>query len=1653
MIRASFAALCLFAAGSTAWPQEPFQLQPGEHVCIIGNTTAERMQHDGWLEVMLHQKFPKHQLVVRNLGYSADELTVKLRSMDFGSQDEWLTRCKADVIFAFFGFNESFKGAEGLAKFKSDLDAFIAHTAKQKYNGKSAPRLVLFTPLAYQGGNPNWPAKEKLNEQIAPYSQAMLEVARSHGTTVVNTFSLTEAVYSDDPKPYTINGYHLNDEGGRMAAEFVMKQLFGDAGNPANWTMVRAAVLDKNFHWFNRYRTVDGYSIFGGRADLKFVKGQTNREVAQREMEILDQMTANRDKVIWAAAEGKEIKPDDSNTSPFIPVVTNKPGPLPGGKHAFNDPDQESISKMTVHKNMKVNLFASEKEFPELAKPVQMAFDPKGRLFVAVMPSYPHWKPKEKMDDKVLCLEDTNADGKADKCTVFADGLHVPTGLEFWNGGLFVGGQPDMLFLKDTDGDGKADQRTRVLHGLDSADTHHAMNSFTLGPGGALYFQEGTFHHTQVETLYGPVRNANAGCYRYDPRTERFEVYVNYGFANPHGHVFDRWGQDFITDGTTNQNWFAAAFSGRLDHPAKHPPMRTYFQQRVRPCGGTEILSSEHFPPEFQGNLLNANVIGFQGILQYKYKEEGSGFTAEEQEPILFSSDPNFRPVDIEIGPDGAIYFVDWQNPIIGHMQHNLRDPSRDTVHGRVYRVTYEGRPLLKSVDMTKLSVTDLILKTMSPNDRERSRAKIELSGKTGEDAKAALATAIHHAMSFEGRNEPEGEHHRLESLWVCQHFNEVPNTLMEQLLSSQDHRARAATVRFLSQMKHKIPNAMELLKKSAADAHPRVRLESIRAASFFDEPEAMEIVAIASDYPTDYYIEYCKTETLKRLEPMLKKALAANKPINVTTDAGARMLLANLDSAALLKRDRSRAVCLELLTRHGFRDEERSEGVKGLAKLEMKSEAAALMEAIQSYDKRVANRDESVLFDLVRLLVKRGAAELVPVRSGLTELALKGASDVSRQLGYIALIGADGNADEAWKLANSSASALRDFVNAIPTMPDPSIRASLYAKIEPLLNGYPEGLKSATAKGVVGRYVRIELPGRNKTLTLAEVEVMSGGKNVARQGKASQKSTSHDGWAQRGIDGKKSGRYSDGGQTHSAEATNDPWWEVDLGKEVHIDAVHVYNRTEQRFGERLANFTLKVLDANRGASFEMDENPTPKPKLSFEFANLGPESQLRRAAMIALVSVRGKETETFKKLADLFAKGTDREGALQALQRIPANHWPSEATGPLLDGVMNYLKSLPVAERTSPAALEAMQMGYAVASLRSGDEASRIRKSLGEIGVRVIRVGTVPDQMIFDQDRIVVQAGRPVEFLFENTDLMPHNFVITKPGALAEIGNLAEAQATQAGALERHYVPQSDKVLLGSRLLQPRQKQRLAFKAPDQPGIYPYVCTYPGHWRRMYGALYVVADLDAYLAGPESYLAETKLTAADELLKNNRPRKEWKLEDFAGDLEKTGSGRSFGNGKQMFAAANCIACHKLGGVGNQFGPELHKLAADRLTPKEILLSMIDPSAKIEDKFVTVQFPMEAGNVVTGMVVEENPDVVKVIENPLASAKPIELKRGEILGRKKSKVSIMPKGLLDKMTKEEILDLVAYVMAAGDAKHKVYSQGHAHGAGAGSAGH
>jgi putative heme-binding domain-containing protein len=1298
---------------------------------------------------------------------------------------------------------------------------------------------------------------------------------------------------------------------------------------------------------------------------------------------------------------------------------------------------------MTIAKRLKVNLFASEKEFPELAKPVQMSFDARGRLWVACWPTYPHWKPKEEMNDKLLILEDTDGDGKADKRTIFAGGLHCPTGFEFANGGVLVAQAPDLMYLRDNDGDDKADVRERVLSGLDSADTHHTSNSFQFDPGGALYFQEGTFHHTQVETPYGPpVRCANAGVFRYEPKSGRFEVYVSFGFANPHGHAFNRWGQDIVVDGTGSVPTHGTLFSGHVDYPHKHASPPQVYQQRTRPTPGIEFLSSRHFPAEFQGNLLVPNVIGFQGILRYKIEQKDASLSGTELEPLLSSRDPNFRPSDIEVGPDGAIYFLDWQNPIIGHMQHNLRDPSRDRVHGRVYRITHEGRPLSKPARIAGASIDSLLDLLKDSEDRVRYRARIELGARDS----AQVIAGLKNWVARLDKADPEFEHQLTEALWAHQYQDVVNRELLDRVLAASDHQARAAATRVLCVWRDRVPGALETLKKLAADPYPLVRLEAVRAASFFPVPEAIEVPLISAEHPSDVYLDYTRGETMKTLEPYWRRAIAQGKPIPVTSDAGNRFLLARLSLEELFKMNRTRAIDLELLLRNGVREEVRRDALADLAKRDKKPELQTLLSAITSLESRPGETADAVAFDLGRVLTSRPADELTTARPALVSLATSAGRSITRQLGFLALIAADGGVDKVWALASKSVDSLANLVAAMPAIRDPGQRAALYPKVLPLLEGQPQPVdgSSKTSTGIAGRYVRIELKGR-RTLTLAEVEILSDGRNIARTGKAKQQSTDYGGVADRAIDGNKSGNYGNGGQTHTRENVRNPWWEVDLGDEFPIDAVAIWNRTEDDYYKRLDHYAIKILGAGRNVVFEADDLPALRETATTQVSGAGLEGSLKRLAMAALTSVRGKEAETFKALAKFVqGGGADRTAAIQAISRIPVADWPAAEAGPTLESLLAYIKKIPTRDRTSATALEAIQLGDSLAGLLPPDQASRVRRELGDLGVRVIRLGTITDQMLFNKDRIAAQAGKPVEIVFENSDIMPHNFVVTQPGALEEIGLLGESSSTQPGALERNYVPPSDKILLASRLLAPREAQQLSFSAPTAPGVYPYVCTYPGHWRRMYGAFYVVSDLAAYLSDPPGYLAAHPLPIRDTLLKNNRPRKEWNYDDLASSVEGLSSGRSFANGKQIFEVANCVACHKLNGVGEQVGPDLAGLDA-KTTRTDLLRSLLEPSAKIDEKYQSHLFQMKSGKTVSGMILEETPERIKVTENPLAKTPPVTLNRAEIEERTKSATSIMPKGLLDKLTSEEILDLIAYIVARGDSKAALFQGGHEHG--------
>jgi lysophospholipase L1-like esterase len=791
-----------------------FEFNDNDHVAFIGNSLPDRMQHDGWLETYLQSANPDKHLVIRNLGLTGDRVASRPRNENFMSPDEYLTLAGADVIFAFFGYNESF--AQDPETFKEELTAFIDDTRTKKYNGESAPRMVLFSPIAHENlDSPNLPDGTANNRWLSTYSDAMASVARRKKVTFVDLYYPTEELYEKSDQPMTINGIHLNSDGNRAVAAIILDELQG-VDEFENVETIRKKVLDKNWNWFNRYRATDGNDVWGSRAPLQFVDGQTNKVVLQHELVMLDIKSANRDPVIWAAASGKDIQPDDSNVPNPVMVKTNlEPTDAhraPDGGHKFVKPE-DGVATLTLEKGMVANLFASEEMFPELVNPVQMDVDTQGRVWVAAWQTYPKWQPDHKMLDRLLILPDENRDGVADKAITFAY-VHNPTGFTFWNGGVIVASCPDLLFLKDTDGDDVADVREVILTGLDSADTHHSANGFDYGPDGYIYYQRGIFNVSNIETPWeAPQLSGSSAMYRFNPRTFRFSIHAD-NPPNPHGGDFDYLGYHYATSATGGEAYqIRATSNGKFK-------MRKLLDKTVRPVPSSGIISSTHFPKKNNGNYIILNSIGFLGIKQYTLENTDGAMWGTETDDLLVSNDSNFRPTDFVFGDDGAMYVSDWANPIIGHMQHNVRDPNRDHDHGRIYRITVNGRPLQESVKIDGEPIEALLEALKHPADGVRLRARIELSERNTDQV---IAAAQKWAQQFDATKAKDA-HHLLEILWLHQQHNVVNMDLLNALLKSPqpDARRAAESVKYMWEIEGKFDEKAASVKKKAALKTPK---------------------------------------------------------------------------------------------------------------------------------------------------------------------------------------------------------------------------------------------------------------------------------------------------------------------------------------------------------------------------------------------------------------------------------------------------------------------------------------------------------------------------------------------------------------------------------------------------------------------------------------------------------------------------------------------------------------------------------------------------------------------------------------------------------------------------------------------------------------
>jgi putative heme-binding domain-containing protein len=825
----------------------PLTLHKGDHLAFIGNTLLERAQEQGFFEAMLQQRYPKHQLVIRTLAWPADTIDLQPRPANFADLEQHLTHEKADVIFAAYGFNESFAGKEGVDDFKNNLRTFITGLKSKAFNGKAGPRIILVSPIANENVK-GVAAADRNNARIELYVDAIDAVAREQKVGFVDVFSATREAMRDPNTDLTFNGCHLNDKGYALFAATLFRGCFGGTP-PEVKEKIRETVVDKNRQYFRRYRPLNTFYYTGGRNKpygyLDFLPAMRNFDI----------MVSNRDQRIWDLAQGKKVpdRIDDSNV-PALPKTIQSRG---ANRWMSAKEEQEAFK---VDPRFEVNLFAGEEQFPDIAAPIQMRWDGRGRLWVSCSTTYPHVYPGNEPNDKLVILEDTDGDGKADKSTVFADNLHIPLSFEFGDGGVYVSEMPHLTFLQDTDGDDRADVHRIVLTGFGTEDSHHALHDFAWTPDGDLLFRESIFLHTQVETPYGPVRQQNSGWFRYEPDRQRLTSFGSYPSTNPWGVTFDDWGQHVASHPV-----YAAAFhSLNPAYPQQHP--RPQGLQAYSGVCGHEFVDFATFPEELRGQFIKVRYKPTNRVEILQWKEGPFGYEEEYVSDLLFSTNLSFIPVDVRFGPRGALYVCDWYNPVKGHMQYSLRDERRDRHSGRIWRITTRGKKLQDPPGIAEASIPELLELLKRPEYRYRYWAKRELRQRD----RAAVKKALDAWSAGLKPDDPRYRHHQMEAIWTNRWIRTTDTPLLRQLLSCEDHHARAVATQQLRYWHTHLPDAIPLLRKASNDSNGIVRMEAAIAASYIGTEEALQAMLDVFKHPRGGHLDYairCSlgSHTLKR--------------------------------------------------------------------------------------------------------------------------------------------------------------------------------------------------------------------------------------------------------------------------------------------------------------------------------------------------------------------------------------------------------------------------------------------------------------------------------------------------------------------------------------------------------------------------------------------------------------------------------------------------------------------------------------------------------------------------------------------------------------------------------------------------------------------
>ncbi len=1023
--------------------------------------------------------------------------------------------------------------------------------------------------------------------------------------------------------------------------------------------------------------------------------------------------------ILWSVGDQVKKQHDDLKPQAF----TYRPANLPNyekrpGEQLEQEPlsPEESMKHIQVPADFTLDLFAHE---PNVMHPIAMSWDERGRLYVLITKDYPNERKPEGGSDYIVVCEDTDKDGKADKFTNFAEGLSIPTGMAFGNGGLYVSQAPHMLFLKDTNGDGKADEKKVLFTGFGTYDTHAGPSNLHYGFDNWIW---GSVGYSGFKGKVGADSvKFSQGFFRFKPDGSKLE-YITATSNNTWGMSFNETGDVFGSTANNSHGWYMA-IPNRYYHGGAHlrengsrgtdthkdmKPITEKVRQ-VDVFGGFTAASGQNFytarafPRKYWNEVAFVSEPTGHIVHQNRMRKTGTDFDDVDDFNLLAGADEWVAPVFSEVGPDGAVWIADWYSYIIQHNptpkgatngSGNAYDtPLRDFTHGRIYRVGYKQAPAYTPMALSKDRPTELVAALKNNNMFWRITAQRLLIERNNRDVAPQLVALVNDKSVDEIGINPAAIH----ALWTLQGLGMMDDASVLQATTAALTHPCAGVRKTAVQVLPRTAASVETLLKADAlnDKEPLVALNTLLALSEMPQSSVSQKAILAR-------LEKASTNEVN--DRWMPEAFAC-----VMTDKNGQLMKAYLKQVAVNESAQPKPRATSAISQPTGSMSNHTHTGK------------------QSADKPVTGTS-----------VTTQTAQLLATVANQPDL----------------------------------------LVAAIRTTPEsPAVREGAKISVDVKNAGdvaIPEGTPIPLS-------IRIEGPA-----------------GTPDQSKLDYVSVTH-------ISGIKPG------ETVTISKGNNGPWSTDFGVNF----------------ERAGKYTITVMvDRENKIAEGNEQNNTATHTLTYRAPQSLSAYVLERASRsYASVSPIDSVVALLRQSQQL----GDVQGA--AVVKGVSEGWNAKQKATINDVDKTFLASLSAS--VSPDNRERLSRLYESWGMTKAEPV--------DPNVEVVRMKTVREEMRYDKKEFTVTAGKPVEIVLENTDAMQHNLVVGKLKSMEIIGAAADKLITAKDGAERNYVPSIPQIIAATPLINPDQTYRLKFTAPAQPGDYPFVCTFPGHWRIMNGVMRVV--------------------------------------------------------------------------------------------------------------------------------------------------------------------------------------------------------------------